>query len=55
MRILGHIAGANVTFHGKGGTAECVTDFHFENRDKLRFVPVFEIKTLTFFKDCDNI
>ncbi len=24
-------------------------------RNVLRFVPVFEIKTLTFFKDCDNI
>ena len=30
VHILGHIAEANVTFRGKGGTAEHVTDFVFK-------------------------
>ena len=30
VHILGHIAEANVTFRGKGGTAERVTDFVFK-------------------------
>ena len=38
VHILGHIAEANVTFRGKGGTAEHVTDFHFENRNGAQLV-----------------
>ena len=39
VHILGHIAEANVTFRGKGGTAERVTDFHSENRNEAQLVP----------------
>ena len=39
VHILGHLAEANVTFRGKGGTAEHVTDFHFKNRNGAQIVP----------------